>query len=155
MPLVYYVFDVLFLEGKDLRNEPLVTRRKLLAKLLQKPPENIRLSDELRGSKDELLRVAQEFGLEGLVAKKKNLVYESGRRSGAWVKFKITKSQEFVICGYTLPEGSRKYLARYWSATIVRPGLCSPAESVLAFQKSSWRVSTHNCKRSDVKGCRS
>jgi hypothetical protein len=44
-----------------------------------------------------------------LVAKKPNSVYESGRRSGAWVKFKITKSQEFVICGYMLPEGGRKY----------------------------------------------
>src|SRR5262249_9874975 len=51
----------------------------------------------------------QEFGLEGLVAKRLNSVYESGRRSGAWVKFKITKSQEFVIGGYTLPEGGRKY----------------------------------------------
>jgi bifunctional non-homologous end joining protein LigD len=79
------------------------------AKLLEKAPENIRFSGELRGSKDELLRVAQEFGLEGLVAKRPNSLYESGRRSGGWVKFKITKSQEFVIDGYTLPEGSRKY----------------------------------------------
>jgi bifunctional non-homologous end joining protein LigD len=109
VPLVYYAFDLLFLEGKDLRNETLVTRRKLLARLLKKPPENIRLSDELRGSKEELLRVAKEFGLEGLVAKRKSSVYESGRRSGAWVKFKITKSQEFLIGGYTLPEGGRKY----------------------------------------------
>jgi hypothetical protein len=107
--LVYYVFDLLFLEGKDLREEPLTARRKLLAKLLKKPPENIRLSDELRGTQDELLRVAQEFGLEGLVAKRKSSFYESGRRSGAWVKFKITKSQEFVIGGYTLAEGTRKY----------------------------------------------
>jgi bifunctional non-homologous end joining protein LigD len=63
----------------------------------------------LQGSKEDLLRVAQEFGLEGLVAKKPNSLYESGRRSGAWVKFKITKSQEFVIGGYTLPEGSRSH----------------------------------------------
>lgn len=48
-------------------------------------------------------------GLEGLVAKRKASVYESGRRSGAWVKFKITKSQEFLIGGYTLPEGSRSH----------------------------------------------
>jgi bifunctional non-homologous end joining protein LigD len=109
VPLVYYVFDLLFLEGKDLRKEPLSVRRKLLAQALEKAPENIRLSAELRGTKDELLRVAQEFGLEGLVAKKPNSAYESGRRSGAWVKFKITKSQEFVIGGYTLPEGNRKY----------------------------------------------
>jgi bifunctional non-homologous end joining protein LigD len=92
-----------------LRGQPLSARRKLLTQLLKKPPENIRLSDELRGARDELLRVAQEFGLEGLVAKKPNSVYESGRRSGAWVKYKITKSQEFVIGGYTLPEGSRSH----------------------------------------------
>src|SRR5215472_12043944 len=109
VPLVYYAFDLLSLEGKDLRKEPLTARRKLLAQVLEKAPENIRLSGELRGTKDELLRVAQEFGLEGLVAKRPNSVYESGRRSGAWVKFKITKSQEFVIGGYTLPEGGRKY----------------------------------------------
>ena len=62
----------------------------------QEPLENIRLSDELRGTKDELLRVTQALGLEGLVTKRPNSVYESGRRSGAWVKFKITKSQEFA-----------------------------------------------------------
>jgi bifunctional non-homologous end joining protein LigD len=109
VPLVYYVFDLLFLDGKDLRGAPLSTRRPMLAKVLEKAPENIRLSDELRGSKDDLLRLAQQFGLEGLVAKRKNSVYESGRRSGAWVKVKLTKTQEFVIGGYTLPEGSRKY----------------------------------------------
>jgi bifunctional non-homologous end joining protein LigD len=96
-------------DGKDLRKEPLLGRRKLLAQVLKKAPENIRLSGELRGTKEEPLRVAKEFGLEGLVAKKPNSVYESGRRSGAWVKYKITKSQEFVIGWYTLPEGSRRY----------------------------------------------
>jgi bifunctional non-homologous end joining protein LigD len=95
--------------GKDLRAQPLSARRKLLANLLKKPFENIRLSDELRGSKGDLLRVTEEFGLEGLVAKRPNSVYESGRRSRAWVKFKITKNQEFVIGGYTLPEGSRSH----------------------------------------------
>jgi bifunctional non-homologous end joining protein LigD len=109
VPLVYYVFDLLSLEGKDLRNETLATRRKALANLLKDPSGNIRLSDELRGSKEDLIRVAQEFGLEGLVAKKPDSVYESGRRSGAWVKFKITKSQEFVIGGFTLPEGARSH----------------------------------------------
>jgi bifunctional non-homologous end joining protein LigD len=57
-----------------------------------------------------LLRVAQEFGLEGLVAQRLNSVYKSGRRSGAWGKIKVTKAQEFVIDGYTLPEGNRKLL---------------------------------------------
>src|SRR6516162_7263218 len=151
VPLVYYVFDLLFLEGKDLRKEPLSARRKLLANLLKKNPVHIRLSEELRGAKDDLLRVAQEFGLEGLVAKRKSSVYESGRRNGAWVKFKITKAQEFVIGGYTLPEGNRKY----FGSLLV--GYQSPEGLVFAgrvrnrvFLKNSWRASTRNCKRSDV-----
>jgi bifunctional non-homologous end joining protein LigD len=109
VPLVYYAFDLLSLDGKDLRKKPLSVRRKLLGEVLKKAPANIRLSEGLQGSKEDLLRVAQEFGLEGLVAKRLDSVYESGRRSGAWVKVKLTKSQEFVIGGYTLPEGSRKY----------------------------------------------
>jgi bifunctional non-homologous end joining protein LigD len=67
----------------------------------------------------DLLRVAQQFGLEGLIAKGANSVYESGRRSGAWIKFKITKSQEFVIGGYALPEGNRKY---FGSSPVGYPG---------------------------------
>ena len=137
IPLVYYVFDLLFLGGKDLRKEPLSARRKLLARVLKNRPEKIRLSDELRGTKDELLRVAQEFGLEGLVAKKPNSVYESGRRSCAWVKFKITKAQEFVIGGYTLPEGGRKYSAPCSLAAKVQRGLCTPAESAPVFRTRS------------------
>jgi bifunctional non-homologous end joining protein LigD len=103
LSFLFYAFD-LFLQGKDLREQPLIARRKLLAKLLGKAPENIRLPGELRGSKDELLRVVQEFGLEGLVAKRPNSLYESGWRSGAWFKDKITKSQEFVIGGLRYPK---------------------------------------------------
>ena len=110
MPLVNYVFDLQFVDGKDLRKEPLSTRRKLLADILKKSPPNIRVSEGLQGSKEDLLRVAQEFGLEGLVAQRLNSVYKSGRRSGAWGKIKVTKAQEFVIDGYTLPEGNRKLL---------------------------------------------
>ena len=108
VPLVYYVFDLLFVDGKDLRKEPLSARRKLLANILKKAPPDIRLSEGLQGSEEDLLR-AREFGLEGLVAKRLNSLYESGRRCGAWVKVKLTKDQEFVIGGYTLPEGSRRY----------------------------------------------
>jgi ATP dependent DNA ligase domain len=82
--LVYYAFDLLFLEDTDLRSRPLTERRKALAKLLKKAPDNIRFSEELRGSADELLKVARQFQLEGLVAKRPDSVYESGRRSGAW-----------------------------------------------------------------------
>jgi bifunctional non-homologous end joining protein LigD len=109
VPLVCYAFDLFFLDGKDLRKEPLSARRKLLVSVLKKAPPNIRISEGLQGSTADLLRVASEFGLEGLVAKRLSSVYESGRRSGAWVKVKLTRSQEFVIGGYTMPEGNRKY----------------------------------------------
>src|SRR5260221_5827495 len=108
-PLVYYAFDLLNLEGTDLRSRPLVERRKLLAKLLKKAPDNIRFSEELHGDRDHLLQVARQFQLEGLIAKRPESVYESGRRSGAWVKVKLTPQQEFVIGGYTPPAGSRTY----------------------------------------------
>ena len=70
IPLVYYVFDLLSLEGTDLRSRLLVERRELLAKLLKKAPPNIRLSEQLRGSKEELLQLARQFQLEGMTAKR-------------------------------------------------------------------------------------
>ena len=91
-----------------MRSRPLVERRELLAKLLRKAPETIRFSEEFQGSREELLRVAQQFQLEGLIAKRPQSTYEAGRRSGAWVKVKLTQQQEFVIGGYTPPERSRK-----------------------------------------------
>ena len=99
--LVYYAFDLLFLEDTDLRSRPLSERRKLLAKVLKKAPDNIRFSEELQGKREELLQVARRFQLEGLMAKKPDSLYESGRRSGAWIKVKLTQEQEFVIGGYT------------------------------------------------------
>jgi len=81
VPLVYFAFDLLFLDGKDLRKQRLSARRKLLAKLLEKAPENIRFSGELRGNKDELLRVAQEFGLEGAGRQKTKFILR--KRSNA------------------------------------------------------------------------
>ena len=108
-PLVYYAFDLLFLDGADLRSRRLVERRKRLATLLKRAPPNLRFSQELRGTKEELLQLAHQFHLEGLIAKRPDSLYEAGRRSGAWVKVKLTQQQEFVIGGYTPPEGSRKY----------------------------------------------
>jgi bifunctional non-homologous end joining protein LigD len=81
-PLVYYAFDLLNLEGTDLRSRPLVERRKLLAKLLKKARDNIRFSEELQANREELLQVARQFQREGLIAKRPESVYESGRRSG-------------------------------------------------------------------------
>jgi bifunctional non-homologous end joining protein LigD len=103
IPLVYYAFDLLNLEGTDLRSQPLTERRKLLAKVLKKAPDNIRFSEELRGTREELLQVARQFQLEGLIAKKPDSVYEPGRRSGAWVKVKLAQQQAFDIVDVAPP----------------------------------------------------
>jgi len=136
-PLIYCAFDLLELEGNDLRNRPLVERRKRLAKLLEKAPDNIRFSEELRGNRDRLLEVAHKFQLEGLVAKRPNSFYESGRRSGAWLKVNLTQQQEFVIGGYTQPEESPNISARCWLVTIKRIDWFLPVESAPDFLTNS------------------
>jgi bifunctional non-homologous end joining protein LigD len=107
--IFFYVFDLLRLEGKDLRKEPLVKRKELLEKLLKKAPSVIRYSASLEGPVDKLLDEARRLGLEGLMAKRKDSVYEDGRRSGAWIKLKLHHEQEMVIGGYTPPQGSRQH----------------------------------------------
>ncbi len=73
----------------------------LLTKPRQDKAAPISLSESLDASADDLVRVAKEFGFEGTVAKRKDSVYESGKRTGAWVKYRVNRGQEFVIGGYT------------------------------------------------------
>jgi bifunctional non-homologous end joining protein LigD len=105
--LYFYAFDLLHLNGKDLRREPLVQRKEQLEQLLKDAPDTIRFSASLEGNPQKLLAQAQKMGLEGLVGKRKDSLYEPGKRSGAWIKLKLRREQEFVIGGYTNPEGSR------------------------------------------------
>lgn len=102
VPIFYFVFDLLILAGRDLRSETLDTRRKLLrTRILSKLGEPIRYSTELDANLSDLIRSVREQGLEGLVAKRRNSVYEPSQRSGAWRKMRINRGQEFVIAGYT------------------------------------------------------
>ena len=108
-PLFYYVFDLLQLDGADLRALPLSERKPRLQKLLEDGPEILRYSVPFDADLDELLEKARSFGLEGLIGKQPGSHYESGRRTGAWVKLKLALTQEFVIGGYTPPAGGRQY----------------------------------------------
>jgi bifunctional non-homologous end joining protein LigD len=108
-PILFYAFDLLRLNGKDLRREPLTARKAQLKKILQGAPECIRYSESLENDVDDLLEQARKIGLEGLIGKKKDSVYEAGLRTGSWIKLKISLEQEFVIGGYTNPQGSRKF----------------------------------------------
>ena len=108
-PIVFYAFDLLRLNGKDLQNLPLEERKAKLETLLKKPPGVIRYSASFTKNIEELLCRAQELGLEGLIGKRSGSRYEAGKRTGAWVKSKLHQEQEFVVGGYTEPEGSRKH----------------------------------------------
>ncbi len=108
-PVYYYVFDLLQAEGKSLLSSPLHTRKALLARVRHESGDPIRFSDEIGGDPRALLKEIKRIGLEGIVGKKRESIYEAGRRSGAWIKLKCVNEQEFVIGGYTPPAGSRKY----------------------------------------------
>ena len=87
--LVFFVFDVLILQGRDVMGETLEQRRKLLEKgILPRLNEPTRCSPELKASLSDLIRSVKSQGLEGLVAKQRSSHYEPGRRSGAWRKMR-------------------------------------------------------------------
>ena len=100
--LAFFVFDLMVLAGRDLTQEPLETRLELLQqKVLPKLAEPIRYLGVLDASLPDLIRSVKASGLEGLVAKRRTSKYETGLRSGAWLKMRIHQGQEFVIGGYT------------------------------------------------------
>src|SRR5262245_38783890 len=101
--LLYYVFDVMALEGVSLLREPLSRRRAMLEeKILPTLSEPIKYSSELDSDLSDLIQSVKRLGLEGLIAKRRDSPYEPGLRSGAWRKMRVNKGQEFVIGGYTL-----------------------------------------------------
>ncbi|MGB8340545.1 MAG: non-homologous end-joining DNA ligase [Chthoniobacterales bacterium] len=108
-PLCYYVFDLLQLNGKNLGGLPLTTRKEVLRQLCGRAGDPIRYSGELGDDAPTLLREVHRRGLEGIIGKLADSVYEPGRRSGKWIKLKCVNEQEFVIGGYTPPAGARKH----------------------------------------------
>jgi DNA ligase D-like protein (predicted ligase) len=100
--LQFYVFDLLILRGKDLTQQPLEKRLELLrTKVMPGLPDSIRYSETLQASHAELFEAVREQGFEGIVAKRRDSLYEPGKRSGAWQKMRVLQSREFVIGGYT------------------------------------------------------
>jgi bifunctional non-homologous end joining protein LigD len=101
-PLSFFAFDLLYLNGYDLRNAALIDRRQLLASILL-PSETVRYSEHFAGKGEELLQAVRAKGMEGILAKQAQSKYES-RRTGEWLKIKIAAQQDFVICGFILGE---------------------------------------------------
>ncbi len=105
--IVLYLFDLPYFDGYDLRGVPLASRRELLQQALQKKTsDSVRFSDVFDAPPESVVASACKLGLEGIIAKRRDSTYVS-RRSSAWIKLKCSQRQEFVIGGYTAPQGSR------------------------------------------------
>ena len=107
VPVLYYAFDLLYLDGYDWRRVPLEERKKKLATLLT-PGDSLRYSDHYEEQGKALFEIARSKKLEGILAKKRNSGYEE-RRSREWLKIKIRHRMECVIGGFTEPEGTRAH----------------------------------------------
>jgi bifunctional non-homologous end joining protein LigD len=128
--IVYFVFDAPYLKGFDLREAPLEARRALLQAALEKSPsETVRFSAEFGNDPAELMDAACKMGLEGVIGKRRDARYVS-RRSPEWIKLKCGQRQEFVIGGYTDPQGSRTGIGALLLGTYDQDGVLRYAGSV-------------------------
>jgi len=106
-PVVYYAFDLLYCDGYDLRDVPLIERKNLLQRVLA-AQEPVRYSSHVAAEGEQLFRLAKERGIEGIVGKQARSGYHAGR-STQWVKLKTTSEIDAVIGGFTAPRGSREH----------------------------------------------
>ncbi|GAB2531250.1 DNA ligase D [Rufibacter soli] len=108
--LYYYIFDLIYLDGQDLTQEPLLRRKELLAQVLEGAKEPLRYSEHRVGTGVEFFKEAQKHQWEGIMAKAANSKYLLGKRSQEWLKIKTHLRQEAVIAGFTQPQGSRIHI---------------------------------------------
>ena len=137
LPLAYYVFDLLSCQQKDLRQVPLVERKKLLKKILKKTGP-VRFSSHVEEHGDDFFKVVKAEDMEGIIAKKKDSLYVPGARTREWLKIKYHKSQEAIIVGYTAPRGSRRHSGHYYSLNMKRTNSNISAMRGQDLLKRSW-----------------
>ena len=104
--IVYYVFDLLYLNGMSLQGTPLHERKALLARSVL-AEDRVRVVEYVEREGEALFKASVDLGLEGIVAKRRDAVYEPGVRNASWLKIKGESSQEFVVGGFTAGQGSR------------------------------------------------
>ena len=108
-PTLYYVFDVLWFQGDELTQKPILERRKVLERIL-KPAAGVQLGSYVEAEGKALFELTKEKGMEGIIAKRKDSLYRPGKRTSDWLKIKARLQQEFVVGGFTAPKGSRMHL---------------------------------------------
>ena len=152
----YFAFDLLHLDGQDLQTKSLTMRRAALEKILT--GSDVVFSAELPGSADDVIQAVADVGLEGVVAKRRDSRYESGKRSGAWQKFKLQLRQEFVIGGYK-PENTnfQSIVVGYYEnrklrfAARVRAGTAAQRTALFELLRP---LKTEKCPFTDLPSCK-
>jgi DNA ligase D-like protein (predicted ligase) len=98
--ICYFIFDLLICNDRDLTKLPLVERRKLMKSALTLRSPRIRIAEQFEVSANDMLAAVRQQKLEGIVAKRKDSLYEPGMRTGSWIKYRVNQGQELVIGGY-------------------------------------------------------
>jgi len=107
--LQYFVFDIMWLDGYDLTRIPLIERKRILKEIIPKDDEILKYSDHVFAGGKEFFQAAVAQGLEGIMAKKANSIYQVDKRTENWVKIKVNLRQEVIIAGFTQPRNTRKF----------------------------------------------
>ena len=157
-PIRFYAFDLMQLNGRSLTALPLTARKELLARICANVSDPVRYSGEISGDAEALLSEVGRLGLEGLIGKLRNSPYEPGSRSGAWIKLKVLNEQEFVIGGFTPPQGVRKHfgalLVGYYEGKKLlfagKVGTGFDTKSLAALHKKLTGEKRHDCPFADL-----
>jgi len=113
--IYYFIFDLLVCNDRDLTRLPLIERHKLLNVLVKLKSGRIRISEQFEVTANDMLVAVREQKLEGVVAKRKDSVYEAGKRTGSWIKYRVNREQELVIGGYIPgPHGFDSLIVGYY-----------------------------------------
>jgi bifunctional non-homologous end joining protein LigD len=118
IPATYYLFDILYRDGQDLRNKDYINRREILNEVISQSnnKKRVRVSDYIKQQGVAVFENIKKLNLEGIIAKRKNSKYIQGTRSKDWLKIKNSKTQDCVVIGYTSGEGSRE---KYFGSLIL------------------------------------
>ena len=112
----YFIFDLLICNDRDLTGLALSERRKLMKSLLKLSSPRLRIAEQFEASANDMLAAVRQQQLEGVIGKRKDSPYQPGKRTGAWIKYRVNQGQEFVIGGYIPgPHGFDSIIVGYYS----------------------------------------
>ncbi|MEL7587928.1 MAG: DNA ligase D [Prolixibacteraceae bacterium] len=149
--LHYYVFDLLWLNGHDLKDLHLTERKKLLKVLLTNPPAHVHYLEHGEKDGEAYFREAEKKGLEGIIAKKANSRYYPGERTREWLKVKTGQRQEMVICGYVISDKAGRAFKSLLCAVNEKEGLVYTGRVGTGFNEKTMKEIRDKLKPLEIK----